>query len=1099
MFLACMFMMVGMAFAQKQITGTVIDAETGEPLIGVAVRVPGTTTGVLTDMDGKFSVALPSGQKNLTFSMMGMRQMEVAAKAGMVVNMESDTRVLNDVMVVAYGTATKASFTGSATVVGADQIEGIQTSNVLDALTGHVAGVELFNPSGNPASNSPSIRIRGISSISAGTSPLIVLDGTPYAGDMNTINPADIESMTILKDAAASALYGSRAANGVIVITTKKGKAGQDTKVSFDAKWGSNSRAQRTYKTVNSPAQYYELYYSALKNYAANEKGMGANDANLFANQNLTASNGYGLGVNVYNVPEGQLMIGTNGKLNPKATLGNVVNYNGQDYLLTSDDWMKEAYSNGLRQEYNLSIANATDKSNFYASVGYMNNEGITFNSDFESLTGRLKADLQAKPWLKVGANMNYNHYSAKSMLADGSSNSSENIFAAATQIAPIYPVYIRDGKGNVMYDNYGNKLYDWGDGKNAGTSRPYLAGSNAIQSQQLDLNQWEGNAFGASGTAEIRFLEDFKFTSINTVNLDESRSTSLTNPYFGNYATSNGIVGKGHNRSLTSTFVQQLDWGHQFGKHDVGVMVGHEYYDSRSYSLSASRSNMFDPSNLELDGAVTDGSSSSSTGRVNREGYQSRVLYNYAQRYFFSGSFRRDASSRFTSDGGRWWGNFWSAGGAWLMSDEQFMKEIKWVDMLKAKLSYGEIGNDNISNYLYTNRYSLTNGAGNPAVLPSSTRGNEDITWETVGELNAGIEFELFKSRLYGGIEYFWRKTSDMLYFFSTPISSGYSGYYDNVGDMVNHGIELELNADVIRSKDLNWTVGMNLTHYKNKITYMPDDKKTQTVTDINGKEYQGYASGNVFMGEGLSLGSYYMLEYAGIYTEKTWQNNMATNDNGKFVQETAYDPTKGGLPMWYVTTTDSEGKEVVRTTTDYSNATEYVCSEGLLPKIYGGFNTRLEYRGFDLSLDFSYQLGGKVVDSDYQSLVSSPSSDSRGSNFHADLLNAWTPENSGSQIPRLQYGDVNSNRLSTYFLTNANYLSLQNVNLGYTLPRTILQKAKIDNLRVYLSAQNVWLWSARQGLDPRTAATSLSYGSSNNNYYSLMRTISAGVSVTF
>lgn len=1128
LFLAC-FMMASLAFAQTRVTGTVISVEDGEPIPGASVLLEGTKTGVVTNAEGKFTLTVPASVKRLEVSCSGMIKQLVRVKPVVNVELETDNKAMDEVLVVAYGTSTKQAFTGSATVVGAEKIESLQSTNALDALTGHVAGVELYSLTGDPTNNNPSIRIRGISSMSAGTEPLIVVDGAPYGGDMNTINTNDVESMTVLKDAAATALYGSRGANGVILITTKKGERG-DAKVTLDAKWGSNSRARREYKTVDNPGQYYEMYYSALNNYA---KGNGMDDAaaNLWANNNLTAANGFGLYYNVYNVPEGQLMIGQNGKLNPNARLGNVVN----GYLLLPDNWLDAAYRHGLRQEYNVSVSKADEKSNFYASFGYINNEGITFNSSMENISGRLKADLQAKKWLKVGANMTFNHYNAKSMLEDGTSNSSANIFAAATQVAPIFPLYLRNPDGSIMVDpKNGLRRYDWGDGSNAGLSRPSFTGSNALQQQQVDVSQWEGNAFSATGFAEIRFLKDFKFTSLNTMNLDESRSTDLTNPYYGNYAGQNGILYKGHSRNLNYDLQQRLDWNHEFGLHDVGAMIGHDWYKSNYYTLSASRYNMFDPSILELNGAVNDNSGAGSyTTMYNNETYMARVQYNYALKYFLSATYSRQASSHFTKQDGRWWGNFYSASAAWVISEEKFMQNLKWVDFLKLKASYGEQGNDRIGNYLYTNRYSVVNGGGHPAVSASALKGNKDITWETIGEFNTGLEFDLFKNRLNGSIEYFWRKTSDMLYQFTLPRSSGFGGYYDNIGDMVNHGVEVELDAALVRKQNFKWNLGLNLTHYKNKITHMPDEKKTSTVYDFDGKAYSGYASGNMFIGEGLSMGSYYMSEYAGVYNKDTYKKTYQANENtAKATGGSAtYDPSLDGSSMWWATRTyaayDDEGKVIldpvynedgtpkvdeagnpvtqVRTytvkeaVTNYDDASEYVQNGCLLPKIYGGFNTNIQLYGFELGLDFAYQIGGKVYDYEYANFMGSPVSSSKGDNFHADLLNSWSVSNPNSDIPRFQFGDQYTAGRSTRFLTKASYLSLQNLTFAYNLPSTLLRKAKIDAVKLYVNASNVWLWSKRQGLDPRTAATNLSYGESNATLYSTIRTISAGVKVTF
>ena len=339
-----------------------------------------------------------------------MHTEEVDIQPNMTVRLKTNAELLDEVMVVAYGTAKKSAFTGSVGVVGSEDIEKIQSSNVVNALNGKVSGVQLNNSSGQPGATTPTIRIRGISSINAGNDPLIILDGVPYDGDLNNISSQDIESMTVLKDAASSALYGARGANGVIIITTKKGTAGK-AKITVDAKWGSNSRALPNYEYVNSPAKYYEMWYSALKNYFVNAQGYSDMQAHNMANQHLTTNDAYGLGYNVYSVPEGQYMIGTNGKLNPNATLGNVVNYNGQDYMLLPDDWTDAAYKTGLRQEYSLTATAGTDKSSFFASFNYLSNEGISPNSDYERIAGRLKADYQLTDWLKIGANMGYTHF----------------------------------------------------------------------------------------------------------------------------------------------------------------------------------------------------------------------------------------------------------------------------------------------------------------------------------------------------------------------------------------------------------------------------------------------------------------------------------------------------------------------------------------------------------------------------------------------------------------------------------------------------------------------------------------------------------------
>ena len=1039
-----------MAFAQSQISGNVTASEDGSPVIGASIKVVGTNTGTVTDIDGNFTLSAPAGAK-LEITYIGMQSKSVKAGKNMKIVLDADNHSLDEVMVVAYGTAKKSSFTGSAAVLKSDEIAKISNSNAVSALTGKVSGVQINAATGQPGQESFNIRVRGISSINAGNAPLIVVDGSPYDGDMNSINPSDIASMTVLKDAASAALYGARGANGVVIITTKSGREGS-TSFTFDAKWGSNSKALPDYNIVKSPAKYYETWYAALNNYAQNKLGYSANEAYGWANKNMINSADYGLNYNVYSVPTGENLIGVNGKLNPNATLGNVINYKGQEYMLMPDDWRDATYQNGLRQEYTLTATANSTQGSFYGSANYLKNEGITMGSDYARFTGRMKADYQIKSWLKVSGNMNYTHSNSNYLGSDGDSGDSGNMFAV-NSVAPIYPLYIRDGKGNIML-NQTTKMnsYDYGDGTVIGLMRPIFQQSNPISDVQLETNNVEGNAFNAVGSAEVRFLKDFKFTSTNSTMVDESRQSNLSQPFFGQPAKSNGYVSKAHTRRWSYNFQQLLNWHHQFGEHDVEAMVGHEYYRTRYYVLAGSKSNIFSIYNSELDAAIVDGSISSYTTDYNTEGFFGRAQYNYSQKYFGSFSYRRDASSRFDPDNR--WGNFWSFGGAWILSKEKWF-ESSWIDELKLKASYGEQGNDNIGDYLYTDRYSIGNSNGSISLKPSSTKGNRKISWEKGGNLNIGTEFSLWKGRLTGSVEYFYRKTTDMLAFFSLPVSYGYSGYYDNVGDMRNSGVELELNGDIIRTKDFTWSANFNFTAYKNKITSMPEEKKAITVDGV-----RGYAGGGYFYGEGQPIYTWYMAKYAGVDKET-------------------------GEALYYK---DSENGET--TTTNASEATMHLCGTAL-PDAYGGFGTSVSYKGFDFSMDFTYQLGGKIYDSSYSSLMSI----SRGRSFHADLLDAWTPSNTSSDIPRIQYGDSYAAYTSDRFLVSGSYLSLQDVTLGYTLPRALCSKIGINKVRVYATGSNLWLWSKRQGLDPRQSIT----GATSNAYYSPIRTISGGITVTF
>ena len=1057
--LIAVFVFLAYATAQnRQISGTVSDAN-GHPVAGATVIVDGTSLGTTTNTAGEYTLSAPvNGTLVVTFVGFEPQQLPIAGKTRINVTMKEDAQAIDDVIVVAFGTAKKEAFTGSAAVIKSDEISKVQTSNVATALVGRVAGVQTSSTSGD-LGKTPSIRVRGFGSINAGKEPLWIVDGMPYEGDLNNLNTNDIESMTVLKDAASNALYGARGANGVIMVTTKKAKSG-DAVVTIDAKWGVNSKALEEYDVITSPAQYYETHFKALYGYYAQTNP--AAKAYALASSGLTSNGTGGLGYNVYTVPEGQALIGTNGKLNPNATLGRKIIYNGQEYWLTPDDWIDEAYQSAFRQEYNVNISGATERSSFYASLGYLDNTGIIKSSALERYTARLKADYQAKKWLKVGGNMSYAHFSnSNGNSNEGSASSTANIFAFSARMPPIYPVYIRDGSGRIMVDDNGYQMYDYGDKGNAGLTRPLLPGANGLQTSWLNKKKAEGNAFSGSGFVDISLYKGLKLTVNGSTNIDETRTTYLNNQYYGQFAEAGGTISKYHTRDIAYNLQQILNYNETFGKHNVGLMVGHEYYQKKYYYLSGTKSKLFSYDNEELGGAVVDGAGAHSyIDDYNSEGYFMRAQYDYAGRYFVSGSYRRDASSRFHPD--HRWGNFWSVGAAWLLNQENWF-DAPWVNMLKLKASYGSQGNDNIGNYLYTDTYSIENNNGEIAVL-FGQKGNPNITWETNTNLNIGTEFGFWNNRLSGSVDFFNRKTSDMLFAFSVPSSLGYSSYYANVGDMVNRGVEVELNADLIRTKNVLWSFNLNLTHVKNEVTYLAPEHKSTTV-----EGYKGYIDGSYFVGEGLPLYTYYLRSYAGVDPET-------------------------GASLWYKDVKGDDGKITRTKTSDYTSATRYL-HDSAIPSVYGGFSTSVSAYGVDFSISFNYQIGGKVYDSGYASFMSSPYGTTVGTNYHKDILKAWTPENKGSDIPRLQYGDQYTTSVSDRFLTDASYLNISNINVGYTLPSKITQKFGVQKLRVYLACDNVVYWSKRQGLDPRYSFT----GATNFSNYSPIRTISGGVTVQF
>lgn len=1046
--LALLLLCANSVFAQiAQVKGHVFSQEDGGPVIGAYVVAEGTTIAAITGLDGNFLLeGIPADCRKITVSNVGFETLTLDIAEDMKIYLPVKAELMDEVIVVAFGKQKREAFTGSASVVNSATIESKQSTNPIDILKGMVPGMQMTDNNAVYSGAEPTIRIRGYSSLNANNEPLVIVDGLPYSGYLSDINPADIENMTVLKDAASNALYGARGANGVIMITTKNAQRG-NTKVNFDAKWGVNTNGRVEYDIIDNPGEYYEAFYMAHRNnfMYRQENPLSASEAHIKANAMIprTGENG-GLGYVVYSVPEGEFLIGNNGRLNPHATLGNRVAYNNEVYTLYPDNWLKEGTRNGLRQEYNLSLTGGDEKFSMMGSLGYLENHGISRANDFKRFSSKLKMNWQAYPFLRVGANAGFTNTVSDALGA---------VFATPYTIAPIYPLYVRDGDGNIMYDSHGPR-YDNGN-YDMGVERYTELNGNSIQDDRYDISNNDSNAYNIQGFATLDFLKYFHLTVNGSIYVTENRIKEAYNPYYGFSTISGGSTTVSHYRTADMNVQQLLNFNRTVNGHSIDALLGHEYSRTVGTGLWATSKNIANyESNTEVSGAIVRDDHGSYRSLYNVEGFFGRVQYDYDSRYFGSVSYRLDGSSNFHPD--HRWGSFWSVGGAWILSKEDWFPKSDAVNMLKFKASYGEQGNDGIGSFRYTDMYYITNSNNNVAYSFAS-KGSEDITWESVGNFNTGFEFEFFKSRLNGSIEYYWRKTSDMLMYFSSPWEIGYDGYYDNVGDMVNTGVEASLSADIIRTRNVNWNFGMNISWQKNRITYIPEAKAGRVIDG-----HKGYVDGSLFYGEGLPIYTYYTKRFAGV------------DENGR--------------ALYY-----RDGDDGMETTTDYSLADYYLCGDAM-PTVFGGFNTSLSFYGVDISAQFDYSLGGKKWDSGYQGLMFAPTTLSNGAGIHRDVFKAWTPENTNTDIPMYYYGDVYSAATSDKYLQSADYLAFRNLTIGYTFPQSISRKLKMEKLRIFALCENVAYWTTRKGFDPRTGLTSGSYGG-----YAPMRTITGGIQIQF
>lgn len=1032
--------------ADINIKGRVSDAS-GAPLVGVSVRVAKASKGTVTNASGEFEIDAPS-TATLVFSYIGHIDQEVAVNGRSALNvvLQVDTKGLNEVVVIAYGTANRKTFTGSLTQIDSKALQTRPVTNVFNALEGAAAGIQVNSGSGQPG-DGPAIRIRGVGSINASSDPLYVVDGVPFTGNISSINTDDIESMSLLKDASSSALYGARAANGVVIITTKKGKRGGNH-IQFKAMQGITSRAIPEYDRVNA-FEYYPMMWESYRN------SLISNTVTLEqASQTATAGVKTRLGYNPFNVANNDI-VRTDGTMNPNAKL-----------LYEDDlDWTKAIQRTGSRGDYGISFNGGSDKSDYFISLGYVKEKGFVIKSDFERVTGRINVNTNPLKWFRTGLNVNGSFVKSNQGNTVDNSSSYINPFNFTRSMGPIYPIHAHDATtGALVLDRNGNPIYDLGDGSLGGqVARP--AGANAgrhvIQETELNDNSFKRNALSARTFGEVSFLRDFKFTTNLSVDVTNDLVGTFDNTTVGDGAPA-GRASRTNRMTTGFTFNQLLNYSRSFGLHHIEVLAGHENFDRTYNYLYGSRQQVIvDGSSTELDNFTTTNSLSSRTDKYRTEGYFSRANYNYNEKYFVSASYRRDGTSRFSKD--LRWGNFWSVGGAWSISNENFMKGSSWVDLLKVRSSYGSVGNDallddegNAIYFAWQALYEPYANADEPGILQNKLAGN--LVWEQNKTFDIGVDFGFLKERVTGSIEYFNRQSGNLLFGVPVPLSSGLKIENKNIGTMWNRGFEFQVAVDVIRNKDFKWNINLNATTYKNRTTELPQDEIVKSTKKLM---------------VGQSQYEFWMREYMGVDPEDGAPLYRAQN--------TTINPANRN------TRVTKAGDTV---TVLISNA-RYHYAGSAIPDVYGGITNTLNYKNFELSFIVSYQIGGKVFDQTYASLMHGGT---YGAALHKDALQRWQKTGDVTNVPKMNFANTTNiaGSLSDRWLTSASFVNLRRVSLGYSLPKAYTSLLHLSTASVFVSGENLFLKTARKGMNVMQSFTGVT-----SNVYIPARVITVGINV--
>ena len=1020
LFFALAVLITTAAFAQSRVTGKVTSSEDGSPLPFVTILIQGERgLGTNTDIDGNFILERCPSDAILVLSYVGFTTIQVPVEGRNVINvtMNPDALALEEVMVVAYGTARKGTYTGAASVVKSEAIKDVPTLSFENALNGKVAGMQITTNSGQAGSVS-SIRVRGIGSMNASNEPLYVVDGVPVSSGstgqmsgyiystnnvMSTLNPQDIESITVLKDAAASALYGSRAANGVILVTTKTGRLGRPV-VNFKASVGITPSFATVNFDIASPEQQVELYYENFWNagkYDGKTDEASSKSALSQLNKRFN-KHGYYFTADDNTVNSLKILGMTDGKENREGKY-----YNWDDVL----------FRTAIYQTYDLSVSGASDRTSYYSSLSYTKEQGRSTVNDFSRIAGRVNVNQKVGRLVEFSTNVNI----------------SKNVQHGFNDTRSTGGNYFMQSR-NLLWPLYWPTDYKTGD--------PWTARYGSYAYNQVYYNnEWENESnvlrLSANETLTVKFMPELVLKSVLSFDNTETKDHIY---YSANHFNASSVKGQVHEMSTNVQKIVSsttLNYDKEFAdKHIVNVLVGWEAEDNQTNYQRSSGTNL--PTSA-LHTVATAGvlDASAYYWGSTMLSFLSRAEYSYDGRYYLSGSFRRDGSSRLGSN--TRWGNFWSVAGSWRINNEAFMKDITMISNLRLRGSYGVNGTLPSSNYgwraltSYGNKYMEDPGGGVANIADAN------LSWETSYTWNAALEFGLFNNRLNGTIEYFNRDSKDLLQ--SVPISTvtGFGSTLKNIGEINNHGLEIELSGDIIRTSDLRWSAGLTGSWIRSTVTKLYGGKDIYWY-DPTGDD----ARAKFVYREGESTLALYGLEWAGVEDE-TGKNVWFLNNDSEA------DLTVDGRPATY----------------NYSNASEVILGDAH-PDFFGGFATDLSWKGLSIALNFVYKIGGYTYNA--------VGRDVNDDGYYWERImsqycydNRWTPENKTAKYPQRVAIDMEDvNQKSSRHMNPADYLRLKNVTVSYTLPRTWTSKISIQNARIYFNGSNLWTLAAHKEYDP-------------------------------